>query len=978
MLRVRSADARWAVDRGTFLAVVLSAIFFASGASALVFETLWFHQAGLTLGNSVWASALVLSGFMAGMGLGNAAAFRFGDRVRSPVATYALLEIVIAVTGVALVYGLPHLGPTLAPWLGPLEAHPVVLGLARFGFAFGLLLIPSTAMGLTLPLLTRALSRGHRDFGHALGLLYGWNTFGAVAGVLLAEHWLVGALGIRVSAWTAAAANLAAAALAGAFAARLARRSSRVAVEQPPSAPSSAAPAPPASDQPEPVVAAALGRWLSSAFVMGFCLLAMEVVWFRVLALYVPGYAESLATMLAVVLAAIAAGGLVASALSGRIDAVHRFAPLVAFAAGILLMLGYAVLPAFTRTLATRYAYHWTEILLLAAPLMLPVAFLSGVFYTLAGTAILRSAGTEARAAGLLTLLNTTGAAVGPLVAAFVLLPSLGAESSLLLIAVVYAASGAILIPAVPGPRFGHRAAALAFVIVLALFPFGSMARDHVRVALARWSVGTETELVWLEEGVAETVMYLERRDLGRVHSHRMLTNGFSMSGTNFHARRYMKLYVYLPIALHEDPKSALLISYGVGNTAKALTDTRSLEHIDVVDISPDVLEASRVVYPDPATHPLHDPRVDVHVEDGRYFLQTTERRYDLITSEPPPPRIAGVVNLYTREYYGLIRDRLTEGGWVTYWLPLHSLTEPATLSVIRAFCDVFEDCSLWHGDRSDLMLMGSNGAAGPVPESRLVAQWRDPVVEPELRRLGLERPEQLGALFIGGPEYLHALVADALPLVDDHPKRIMQDFEFDEVRPEVPLLAEWRRPEAARDRFAQSPLISGLWPEALRERSLGYFEVQAFIDRATRTTWLDLDEHVAILHEILTGTDLEAPVLWANASDWDIQRIVEEVSPETRQDPGVKAQLAVRALAERRYGDAARLFGEGAAQPELAAIMTRFQVLALCLAGEVEQAGRVAELRRQATGYRGPLPPFWDWLHRRYGVPSTEIAANP
>jgi hypothetical protein len=275
-------------------------------------------------------------------------------------------------------------------------------------------------------------------------------------------------------------------------------------------------------------------------------------------------------------------------------------------------------------------------------------------------------------------------------------------------------------------------------------------------------------------------------------------------------------------------------------------------------------------------------------------------------------------------------------------------------------------------------MLMGSNSAAGPVPESRMAAQWRDPIVEPELRRLGFERPEQLGALFIGGPEYLHALVADALPLVDDHPKRIMQDFVFSEVRPEIPLLRAWRDPGKARERFAQSALIADLWPEALRERSLGYFEVQAFVDRATRTDWLDLDKNVGILHEILTGTDLEAPVLWANGSDWDIQQIVEEASPETRRDPGVKAQIAVRALAERRYDDAARLFGEVAERPELAAVMTRFQALARCLAGEVEQAGRVAELRRQATGHRGPLPPFWDWLHRRYGVPSTEIAANP
>ncbi len=138
------------------------------------------------------------------------------------------------------------------------------------------------------------------------------------------------------------------------------------------------------------------------------------------------------------------------------------------------------------------------------------------------------------------------------------------------------------------------------------------------------------------------------------------------MSGTGWGARRYMKLYVYLPVALHPDPKSALLISYGVGSTAKALTDTPDFQTIDVVDISPEILEMSAIVYPVPSDHPLNDPRVTVHVEDGRYFLQTTKQTFDLITGEPPPPIMAGVANLYSREYFQLIHDRLAEGGMVS------------------------------------------------------------------------------------------------------------------------------------------------------------------------------------------------------------------------------------------------------------------------------------------------------------------------
>jgi spermidine synthase len=182
------------------MTLLLCAIFFVSGASALVFETLWFHQAGIAFGNSVWASSLVLSGFMGGLALGSAVAVRRGDRFGSPVRTYAVLEVVIAVSGVLLVLTLPSLGTVATPLLKPFVDVPWILNPLRLLFAFTLLLVPSTAMGLTLPLLTKALVAADSNFGRVLGRLYGWNTLGAVVGAVLAEVFLVEALGIRGSA----------------------------------------------------------------------------------------------------------------------------------------------------------------------------------------------------------------------------------------------------------------------------------------------------------------------------------------------------------------------------------------------------------------------------------------------------------------------------------------------------------------------------------------------------------------------------------------------------------------------------------------------------------------------------------------------------------------------------------------------------------------------------------------------------------
>ena len=321
---------------------------------------------------------------------------------------------------------------------------------------------------------------------------------------------------------------------------------------------------------------------------------------------------------------------------------------------------------------------------------MLPVSLLSGAAFTLVANAVKLELGGSMRTTGVVALWNTIGATAGSLGAGFVLLPALGMERSLFALAAVYCVA-ALLVPA-PGDVEGKSAAGsfagtiTAAALALALFPFGLMERSFFKIAERALPDHT---LIATREGLTETVRYYRRDVFGAPAFYRLVTNGYSMSATTVIGKRYMRLYVYLPLALQADARDALLISYGVGSTAKALTDSAGLRHIDVVDISRDILEMSSVIYSD-AENPLHDPRVRIHIEDGRFFLGTHSRKYDLITSEPPPPKIAGVVNLYTQEYFQAIRDHLTPGGRTTYWLPVHQLQPLDTLAIIKAFCTCF------------------------------------------------------------------------------------------------------------------------------------------------------------------------------------------------------------------------------------------------------------------------------------------------
>ena len=502
------------------MTALLYAIFFASGASALIFETLWFRQAGLALGNSVWASSLVLSGFMGGLALGNAAAARYGARLGNPVRAYAAAEVAIAVTGVGLVYLFPVLGVVFAPWLRPLLDHVWILNPLRLFIAFCLLLIPSSAMGITLPLLTRALTGRDPHFGSVLGRLYGWNTLGAVIGVIVGDAYLVGAYGVRGTALVAGVLNMLAAAVAVWLSTRSPSQSPR-----------------PTTAHRQIVSQTATGRQLLvAAFLSGFCLLALEVVWFRFLLLLVKGHSVALALILGIVLAGIALGGLAAASWLRYVPGAHRFASPIAFSAGLMCVISYAAFPRIIES-APSLIVDTFGILQVGTPLMLPVSFLSGLFFTLLGAALRSHLTSEIETAGVLTLANTAGAASGSLAAGFVLLPVLGMERSFFLIALLYGGIGVLLVGSThasplrhAAPRTSAYAGAAVFLVSIALFPFGAMETRLLPPSVTRWLQADEdARIVAVREGLTETVIYFQRLMMGEPVSYAMLTNSFSM-----------------------------------------------------------------------------------------------------------------------------------------------------------------------------------------------------------------------------------------------------------------------------------------------------------------------------------------------------------------------------------------------------------------------------------------------------------------
>jgi spermidine synthase len=932
-----------------FLKPLLSLTFFFSGAAALIFETLWFRQAGLAVGNSVWATSLVLASFMAGLALGNALAGRYGDRVRRPLRAFALLELSIALMGTALVFWLPQLGGILAPLFRPLLGHPLALNALRLPIAFGLLLAPAAAMGATLPVLVRALYAHVPQFGYVLGQLYGWNTLGAVVGALAGEVVLVEALGVRGTAGFAALLDVTAA--TGAF--LIGTRTGDTGVSTHAETPARPATSPRAR------------RVLAAAFLSGANLLALEVVWFRFLSMRVGGTAVVQAAMLAMVLLGIALGGLTASLWLERGSNPAGFTRPLALMAGVLTTVTYAAFHVGPIAELTEIWVSWRAVLLPAARLMFPVSFVSGALFTLLGELAHREIRGESEAAGVLTMWNTLGGVTGSLVAGFVLVPVLGMELSLFSLTLSYGGVAALVpqdTPLEKNPRLVTRAALLLFAIQTAFFPFGLMSR-HFFAGLALRFSGDGSRLVALREGTSQTVLYFRRdfADLGTPAYYRLATDSVSMSSTALGAARYMKLFVHLPVAIHPAPRRALLISYGVGMTAAALASTSELEEIDVVDTSREILEMSDVVFPDPATHPLKDPRVSIFVEDGRQYLQVTDRSYDLITGEPPPPKTAGVVSLYTLEYFRLIRERLRPGGIASYWLPVHELGVRESRAILRSFCDVFEDCSLWQGYQLDWIMLGTRGAQGSPSLESFTRQWRDPRALPGLQAIGIEVPEQLGAQFLAGPAWLKATTAEVLPLVDDFPRRLSPRLDADWLSRQRAEHRKLLDVEANRSAFEQSPLIRRLWPDALRERTLGQFGLRRLINDQVFWAPPKIDG-VDELCSVLEGSTLKSLPLWMLESSVERQRAVAAIHDES---PDVSYWRGIGALSERAYDVAAGHFERVLQQRPGDPAVQQLRVLALAL------GGRRAQLLDALGALDGDVhAPFREWLTERFRLP--------
>jgi spermidine synthase len=719
---------------------VLIGLVFGSGASALIYQVLWLRVLGLVFGVTVYAATAVLASFMAGLSLGSALAGRFAERTSSPLRLFGVVEIGIGVLAFATQWLFAAATPLYVHLQGWLPDGFLVQTGLRFLGSLLVLLGPTTLMGMTLPLVLKAAVGPGAQSGRPVSLLYATNTAGALAGALMAGFYLIGALGVAWSFRLAAAINV----LVGIAACVLSLTH--------PTTNLRAASGRERSNR-EADGSARLPRTAIAVFTLsGFAALALEIVWFRVLVYFVPATTYAFSTMLGAVLIGLATGSFAATPLVTRSDRLLWRLAWLQFGTALAVPLA-----AIGLATAYRAGWHTTADVHVSVLLAFPPAFLMGMSYPIglqawAGRS-LGGVGLDGTRIGHLNAANLLGGILGAIAGGFIVLPMLGTRAGLAVLSAVFLVSFFLLLRESRHTRRQRALMVLApvtFLLAVRAIP------DMHEVASARRYPAAE-RLFWRDEG-AQTTAAVRVRPLG---ARLLYLNGLHQASDMPDMVRLHRLIGHLPMVLHPNPKRAIVIGLGGGATPGAVSQHDTT--IDLIELSPSVVEAAGWF-----AHINYDvvkrSNVRLRIDDGRNFLLSVSEPYDVVTADLIQPEHAGAGNLYSREYFNLVRGALAPGGLVLQWIGHRSQVEYHL--ILRTFLDVFPHTTLW----ADGQLLV--GALEPLVIQRepFERKLQRSETREALEAVGLDSFERLLALYVAGPEDLRRLVGAGALLTDDQP----------------------------------------------------------------------------------------------------------------------------------------------------------------------------------------------------------------
>lgn len=762
-----------------FLAVTI--LFLGSGLSSLIYQVIWLRMLSLIFGSTTFATASVLGVFMGGLALGSFLAGRYADRLQRPLLWYGILEAIIGIWALAVPLLFAAAEPLYAAAFQAFHLSVIPFSVLRLLMAALILIVPTACMGATLPLLARFVTTELSAVGRKVGTLYSFNTLGAVGGAMIAGFFLLPAIGLKATIFSAAALNFV---LAG-IVAVLSRRQETGKVLALTEAPEQKERAP----LPWAIKAVLISFAISGSFAMIY-----EVGFTRALLMVIGSTTYAFSIMLSTFLIGLSLGSLWVARFVDRLSRPVVALAITQILTGIVAfgsLKVFNLLPWWNLQLAS--AWHANSDIgmlirfLLSGLVMFPLTLCLGAAFPIVVRCCTSELDRVGRSVGTVYSVNTIGAIIGSLAAGFLLIPNFGTETAL----IVSCAGNALLamfLLSTQQKTLKRSEKIAAWVVAFLAFFWAVKAPtvwDHTMLAHAQAerrklstdralpypdlytllkAIESSCKLLYYKDGASSTVAVLEYNIHGNL-THSLVTNGH-VDGSDTADMPIQCMLTGYPLLMKPEAKSVCVVGWGCGVSTGVATRF-PVQSITAVELEPSVVEGARYFHH--VNHsPEHDPRVKLEFNDGRNFLMATQNKYDVIVSEPSNPWQAGVCNLFTREYFHICHERLNPGGVLSIWLQTVEVPPENIRGVLRSLTDEFKHVVAMRITSGNVILMASDQPL-PIPvQATNYLLSKDPKVSTEMRKIGINSAADLIANLALDEESARKFAEGGVANVDD------------------------------------------------------------------------------------------------------------------------------------------------------------------------------------------------------------------
>ena len=792
------------------------ACLFASGMATLVYELIWFRYLALVFGASLYALSAVLCAFMFGLACGAWVMGRILARVgvsKKLILWYGLFEGLIGLYACFFPLGLELLGK-IYPLVLPVDGQTVLIThIMEFIFGTFLMLPATLLMGATLPLVGYwAVGSDKDQVFSRLSHLYGWNTMGAVFGCLFTQFFAIRFLGVEGAIWVGILLNALVFFVCFVGVRFLSqeelpsniRQKSKISAVQ---------------EKLTPTIVFLIFAMFAYS---GMAALSSEILWTRILVFPMGTTLFSFALILATFLSGIAFGSLVARKLLGESNWVLKFL-LIEIAIGLICIVILPLLENLTEwtSLADQLFYSLENSsgktlfirFLFAFGLMFIPTVGFGLLFPVASHIYSQNLESVSKAIGNAYFINTLGGVVGTILTPFVFIPLFGIRLSIYLIYAILILFGVFVLA-----KYRHQNLFWTSISLVTTFIFLFIGKtvivpkietDQSGVHnLARLEINVPKDRVRLldyKEGEFSTISVVEDMKSG---ARTIYLDGFSTAtvSRSFSGSTYMQAMGFVPMVIHSAPKSVLVIGFGTGNTL-GIASLFPNVNIHGVEIDRNVLKFSKW-FLDWNHDVLRRPNTKIFVQDGRAFLRWSKTRYDVIIIEPMSPLQAGVVNLYSKEFYELALSRLKNDGILVQWLPLHLVGPGDAKSITKTFKNVFPKFSVWNSFLTRIVLLVGSREKVTIDKNLFDKKLENPELKKVAEEMKVMSFLDFADFFLTDGHHLSGFLENAEEISDDKPL-----LEFSKVSLLPPM--KWETDESflniLRHRIYQKPPVKGL-----------------------------------------------------------------------------------------------------------------------------------------------------------------------